>query len=106
MKNNEQNDFVHFYQMIDDSSWMIFSSLQAKKNIQDVFFHVFNHLHQTSKQLILTSDKAPLDLQGMEQRLLSPFGDWLGSSMPDLETRIPSSIKDVSGWNRASERYC
>ncbi|MFM9026856.1 MAG: chromosomal replication initiator protein DnaA, partial [Bacteroidota bacterium] len=71
VKNNEQNDFVHFYQMMDV---LIIDDIQffaGKEKTQDVFFHIFNHLHQTGKQIILTSDKAPVDLQGMEQRLLS-----------------------------------
>ena len=41
----------------------------GKEKTQDVFFHIFNHLHQTGKQLVLTSDKAPVEMQGMEQRL-------------------------------------
>ncbi len=90
VRNNEQNDFVHFYQMIDV---LIIDDIQffaGKEKTQDVFFHVFNHLHQTGKQLILTSDKAPVDLQGMEQRLLSRFKWGLAADiqMPDLETRI------------------
>ena len=43
----------------------------GKEKTQDIFFHIFNHLHQSGKQLILTSDKAPVEMQGMEQRLLS-----------------------------------
>ncbi|MFM9051491.1 MAG: chromosomal replication initiator protein DnaA [Bacteroidota bacterium] len=90
VKNNEQNDFVHFYQMMDV---LIIDDIQffaGKEKTQDVFFHIFNHLHQTGKQIILTSDKAPVDLQGMEQRLLSRFKWGLAADlqMPDLETRI------------------
>ncbi|MEY4595258.1 MAG: chromosomal replication initiator protein DnaA [Bacteroidota bacterium] len=90
VKNNEQNDFVHFYQMMDV---LIIDDIQffaGKEKTQDVFFHIFNHLHQTGKQIILTSDKAPVDLQGMEQRLLSRFKWGLAADlqMPDLESRI------------------
>jgi chromosomal replication initiator protein len=90
VKNNAQNDFVHFYQMLDV---LIIDDIQffaGKEKTQDVFFHIFNHLHQTGKQLILTSDKAPVDLQGMEQRLLSRFKWGLSADLqvPDLETRI------------------
>jgi len=90
VKNNAQNDFIHFYQMIDV---LILDDIQffaGKEKTQDVFFHVFNHLHQTGKQLILTSDKAPVDIQAMEQRLLSRFKWGLAADlqMPDLETRI------------------
>jgi len=90
VKNNSQNDFVHFYQMIDV---LIIDDIQffaGKEKTQDVFFQIFNHLHQNNKQIILTSDKAPVDLQGMEQRLLSRFKWGLSADLqsPDLETRI------------------
>ena len=62
----------------------------GKEKTQDVFFHIFNHLHQTGKQIILTADKAPIEMQGMEQRLLSRFKWGLSADLqvPDLETRI------------------
>jgi len=90
VRNNNQNDFIHFYQMIDV---LIIDDVQffsGKEKTQDVFFHIFNHLHQTGKQLILTSDKAPVELQGMEQRLLSRFKWGLSADVqyPGLETRI------------------
>jgi chromosomal replication initiator protein len=90
VKNNSQNDFVHFYQMIDV---LIIDDIQffaGKERTQDVFFQIFNHLHQNNKQIILTSDKPPVDLQGMEQRLLSRFKWGLSADLqiPDLETRI------------------
>ncbi len=90
VKNNASNDFIHFYQMIDV---LIIDDIQffaAKEKTQDVFFHIFNHLHQTGKQIILTSDKSPVDLQGIEQRLLSRFKWGLSADlqMADLETRI------------------
>ncbi|HRS38507.1 MAG TPA: chromosomal replication initiator protein DnaA, partial [Bacteroidia bacterium] len=90
VRNNEQNDFVHFYQMMDVLIIDDIQFLAGKEKTQDVFFHIFNHLHQTGKQIILTSDKAPVDLQGMEQRLLSRFKWGLAADlqMPDLETRI------------------
>ena len=88
--NNSTNDFIHFYQMIDV---LIIDDVQffsGKEKTQDVFFHIFNHLHQTGKQLVLTSDKAPVELQGMEQRLLSRFKWGLSADLQiaDLETRI------------------
>lgn len=90
VKNNETNDFIHFYQMIDV---LILDDIQffaGKEKTQDVFFHIFNHLHQTGKQIILTSDKAPVDMQGVEQRLLSRFKWGLSADLqsPSLETRI------------------
>ncbi len=90
VKNNSQNDFIHFYQMIDVLIIDDIQFLAGKERTQDVFFHIFNHLHQNNKQIILTSDKPPVDLQGMEQRLLSRFKWGLSADLqiPDLETRI------------------
>jgi chromosomal replication initiator protein len=90
VKNNTQNDFVHFYQMIDV---LIIDDVQffaGKEKTQDVFFHIFNHLHQSGKQLVLTSDKPPVEMQGLEQRLLSRFKWGLSADLqtPELETRI------------------
>jgi len=90
VKNNSVNDFSHFYQMIDVLIIDDVQFLSGKEKTQDVFFHIFNHLHQTGKQIILTSDKPPVEMQGMEQRLLSRFKWGLSADlqMPSLETRI------------------
>lgn len=90
IRNNTKNDFVHFYQMIDVLIVDDVHSFAGKEKTQDVFFEIFNHLHQHGKQVILTSDRAPVDLQGMEQRLLSRFKWGLSADLqvPDLETRI------------------
>jgi chromosomal replication initiator protein len=55
-----------------------------------VFFHIFNHLHQNGKQVILTSDKKPVDMQDIEQRLLSRFKWGLSAELnhPDYDTRV------------------
>ena len=62
----------------------------GKEKTQDVFFHIFNHLHQNNRQIVLTSDKPPVELKGMEPRLLSRFKWGLAADLqvPDLETRI------------------
>ncbi|MFA8451721.1 MAG: chromosomal replication initiator protein DnaA [Bacteroidales bacterium] len=90
VRNNNQNDFVHFYQMIDVLIMDDIQFLAGKEKTQDVFFHIFNHLHQKSKQLIITSDKPPVEMKGMEPRLLSRFKWGLAADLqiPDLETRI------------------
>ncbi len=90
IRNSTQNDFVNFYQMIDILIVDDIQFLGGKQKTQDVFFHIFNHLHQRSKQIIITSDKAPVELAGVEQRLLSRFKWGLAADLqvPDLETRI------------------
>ena len=89
-RNNAINDFIHFYQLVDV---LIIDDVQffnrAEKS-QDAFFAIFNHLHQSGKQLILSSDKPPKDLEGVQERLLSRFRWGLSADlqMPDYETRI------------------
>lgn len=89
-RNNAINDFIHFYQLVDI---LIIDDVQffnrAEKS-QDAFFAIFNHLHQSGKQLVLTSDKSPKDLEGVQERLLSRFRWGLSAdlSIPDYETRI------------------
>ncbi len=90
IRNNTKNDFLHFYQMIDVLIIDDVHEFAGKEKTQDTFFHIFNHLHQSGKQLILTSDKPPVELQGLEQRLLSRFKWGLSADLqiPDYETRI------------------
>jgi chromosomal replication initiator protein len=90
VKSNTRNDFIHFYQMIDVLIIDDVQFLSGKTGTQDVFFHIFNHLHQNGKQVILTSDKAPVDMQDIEQRLLSRFKWGLSAELqaPDYETRV------------------
>ncbi len=90
IRNNTRNDFLHFYQMIDVLIVDDVHEFAGKEKTQDIFFHIFNHLHQSGKQLILTSDKAPVELQGLEQRLLSRFKWGLSTDLqsPDFETRL------------------
>ncbi len=95
IKKNSRNDFIHFYQVIDILIIDDVQFLSGKSGTQDVFFHIFNHLHQNGKQVILTSDKAPVDMQDIEQRLLSRFKWGLSAELqsPDYETRV-SIIKN------------
>jgi len=90
VKGGSINDFINFYQLVDV---LIVDDIQFfahKDRTQDIFFHIFNHLHQSGKQIILTSDRPPRDLQGMEERLTSRFKWGLTTDLqvPDLETRI------------------
>jgi chromosomal replication initiator protein len=90
IRNNTKNDFLHFYQMIDVLLIDDVHEFAGKEKTQDIFFHIFNHLHQSGKQLILTCDKPPVELQGLEQRLLSRFKWGLSADLqiPDYETRV------------------
>lgn len=97
IKNNTSNDFIHFYQMMDVLIIDDVEFFSGKEKTQDVFFHIFNHLHQNGKQIILTSDKAPVDIVGMEQRLLSRMKWGLSADLqaPELETRIAIIEKKI-----------
>jgi chromosomal replication initiator protein len=96
-KNNTQNDFINFYQMIDVLIVDDVQFLAKKEKTQDVFFHIFNHLHQNGKQLVFTCDKPPVEIEGMEQRLLSRFKWGLSADLqiPGLETRIAILKKKI-----------
>lgn len=87
-KNNRIN-FIHFYQAIDVLIVDDIQMLSGKPGTQEVFFHIFNHLHQNGKQVIMTSDKAPVDIMDVEKRLLSRFKWGLSTelSSPDFATK-------------------
>ncbi|MDE5575693.1 MAG: chromosomal replication initiator protein DnaA [Bacteroidales bacterium] len=89
-KNNTTNDFTHFYQLIDVLLIDDIHKLAGKDKTQDAFFQIFNQLHQSGKQIIISSDKPPVELQGIDQRLLSRFKWGLAAELqvPDVETRI------------------
>jgi len=90
IKNGSVSDFVNFYQMIDVLIVDDIQFLANKQKTQEIFFHIFNQLHQNGKQIILTSDRAPKDLDGMEERMISRFKWGLSADVqaPDIETRI------------------
>ncbi len=90
IQSNTVNEFSGFYRkmdvlIIDDIQFLI-----GKEKTQDLFFHIFNTLHQSRKQIILSSDKPPKDLKGLDERLISRFQWGLTADIqpPDLETRI------------------
>lgn len=72
-RNNTFNDFIAFYQTIDTLIIDDIQELAGQEKTQEAFFHVFNHLKMNGKQIILTSDRAPAAMQGMEDRLLTRF---------------------------------
>jgi len=89
VRNNSVNDFLNFYQTIDVLIIDDIQEFSGKTGTQNTFFHIFNYLHQTGKQLVLTSDRSPLVLVGLEQRLLTRFKWGLSTEIekPDFDLR-------------------
>ncbi len=90
IKNNSIQSFTNFYLQVDT---LIIDDVQffsGKEKTQEMFFHIFNHLHQNGKQIVMSSDRAPRDLKGLQDRLLSRFkwGLTADLQMPDFETRM------------------
>lgn len=90
IRDNSLQDFMNFYMMVDVLIIDDIQFLAGKEKTQETFFHIFNHLHQSGKQIVMTSDRPPRELSGMEDRLLSRFKWGLTTDIqtPDLETRM------------------
>ncbi|MCM1022353.1 MAG: chromosomal replication initiator protein DnaA [Muribaculum sp.] len=112
------NEFINFYQSIEVLIVDDIQDLMHKPGTQNAFFHIFNHLHQNQRQIILSSDCAPADLKEMPERLLSRFkwGMTCRLEAPDYELRrsvleqraaqdglkIPSDVLDFIAANITS----
>ncbi len=96
--NKEVNDFIHFYQMVDVLIIDDIQELSGKPSTQNAFFNIFNHLQLAGKQLILTSDKPPVELKDIEARLLTRFKWGLSAELtvPDYETKVKIIRSKVS----------
>ena len=83
-------EFANFYLQVDALILDDVQFLANKGKTQEMFFHIFNHLHQSGKQIVMTSDRPPKDLQGLEDRLLNRFKWGLTADVqsPDFETRV------------------
>jgi len=89
IRNNRAREFSMFYRNIDVLIVDDIQFFSGKEKTQEEFFHIFNALHQDGKQIIMTSDRAPKDIQDIEERLISRFNWGLSADlqMPDYETR-------------------
>lgn len=101
------NDFIAFYQGIDT---LIIDDIQdfiGKPGTQRTFFHIFNHLHLNSKQLIMTSDVRPSEMDNMEERLLSRFKWGMTCELfrPDYDMRVQVLTRkaELEGVNLSEE---
>lgn len=90
IKNNSINDFMNYYQLVDVLIVDDIQFLASKPKTQEIFFSIFNQMHQLGKQIILTSDRPPKDLQDVEKRLISRFKWGLTADLgsPEYMTRV------------------
>jgi chromosomal replication initiator protein len=90
LKNNSIQEFIAYYRNVDVLMLDDVQFLKDKEKTQEIFFHIFNHLHQNGKQIIMTSDCPPKDLRGLQERLVSRFKWGLTADLqqPDFETRV------------------
>jgi chromosomal replication initiator protein len=104
IKNNTVSDFINFYNSLDVLIVDDIQFLDKKQRMQEIFFTVFNHLHTNRKQIIFTTDKAPKDLEGIEDRLISRFRWGLIADVgePDIETRMAIMMNAMERENIAA----
>ncbi|MEL6153157.1 MAG: chromosomal replication initiator protein DnaA, partial [Bacteroidota bacterium] len=90
LRSHSIQDFSHFYLQADLLIIDDIQFLAGKEKTPEIFFHIFNHLHQAGKQIVMTSDCPPRELKGLQERLLSRFKWGLTADLqqPDFETRI------------------
>ncbi|MBR4850285.1 MAG: chromosomal replication initiator protein DnaA [Alistipes sp.] len=88
--NKEIPNFINFYQMVDVLILDDIQELSGRPGTQNAFFNIFNHLQMSGKQLVLISDKPPVELKDIEERLLTRFKWGLSAEIriPDYDTKI------------------
>lgn len=89
VRQNKVNDFINFYQSIDVLILDDIQEFSGKTATQNTFYHIFNHLQQNQKQIILSSDCRPVDMDGMVPRLISRFKWGMTAELckPDYQLR-------------------
>ncbi len=90
LQNHKLQDFQNFYLQVDLLILDDVQFLAGREKTQEIFFHIFNQLHQSGKQVIMTSDCPPRDMKGFQERLLSRFKWGLTADLqePDFETKL------------------
>jgi len=92
VRNNKFNDFMNFYQSIDTLIIDDIQEFAGKKMTQEAFFNIFNHLQHNHRQLIITCDRPPVQLEGMQERLITRF-NW--GIIAELERPNAKLRKDI-----------
>lgn len=101
MRDNKMDQFKKFYRSLDALLVDDIQFFAEKEKTQEEFFHIFNSLFETSRQIILTSDRYPKEIEKIEERLKSRFGWGLTTAIepPDLETRVAILLKKAEEHN-------
>ena len=101
IQKNKSSDFINFYRNVDMLLLDDVQFLVGKEQTQEQFFHLFNDLYQKEKQIILTTDRHPKKLIGLQERLISRFQSGLITDIqtPDLETRIAIIMNEAKQNN-------
>ncbi|MEQ9468504.1 MAG: chromosomal replication initiator protein DnaA [Ekhidna sp.] len=97
LRNNNVQSFISYYREVDILILDDVQFLRDKEKTQEIFFHIFNHLHQSGKQIVMTSDCAPKDLKGLQERLVSRFKWGLTADLqqPAFETRMAIILRKI-----------
>jgi len=95
IKNNEMNEFKRYYRSLDALLIDDIQFFAGKEHSQEEFFHTFNTLLEGQRQVVMTSDRIPKAIEGVQERLISRFGSGLAIPIdpPELETRVAILIK-------------
>lgn len=101
IRTNKTHDFERFYKSLDILIVDDIQFLQGKSSTQEIFFQIFNSLYQIKKQIVLSCDKPPHQLEALEERLITRFqwGLTVDIQPPDLETRIAILMKKCEAEN-------
>lgn len=88
------NDFMYFYQSVDVLLIDDIQEMAGKERTEYAFFHIFNHLCQLGKQIIIASDRPPVELKGMQDRLITRFSSGLIAELENPEEELRRNILD------------
>ena len=101
VRDNKMDQFKKFYRSLDALLVDDIQFFAEKEKTQEEFFHIFNNLFETGRQIILTSDRYPKEIEKIEERLKSRFGWGLTTAIepPDLETRVAILLKKAEEHN-------
>ena len=107
IKNGKIDDFNEKYRSLDILLVDDIQFLSGKEKSHEVFFHIFNHMISNKKQIVLTADRMPQDLAGLENRLVSRFSSGLSVSVdpPEFETALAILKKKMEIQNVDIENF-